>query len=92
MSSAAVHAIVRGRVQGVGFRMFVWREATRLGLSGYTRNVPDGSVEVLATGDDARLEQLLARLRDGPPGSRVDAVQVDRPARPPVFTEFDVRG
>ncbi len=73
----ALTAIVRGRVQGVMFRDFVQRVATGLGLSGVTRNLPDGvSVEVEAEGDAAALERLLERLREGPPRSRVDAVEV----------------
>ncbi|MSQ26270.1 MAG: acylphosphatase [Dehalococcoidia bacterium] len=73
----ALTAIVRGRVQGVLFRDFVWRTATGLGLSGVTRNLPDGaSVEVEAEGDATALEQLVERLREGPPRSRVDAVEV----------------
>lgn len=72
-----LRAIVRGHVQGVGFRMFVLREAHRLGLAGFTRNRPDGTVEVLATGDAAGLNQLVLRLEQGPPGARVDAVVTD---------------
>ena len=73
----ALTAIVRGRVQGVMYRDFVWRTATGLGLCGITRNLPDGeSVEVEAEGDATALEQLVVRLRAGPSRSRVDAVKV----------------
>jgi len=88
---AGLRAIVRGRVQGVGFRMFVVREAHRLGLAGYTRNLPDGTVEVLATGDAAKLDQLVLRLEQGPPGARVDAVVADRSAAVPDCEGFGIR-
>jgi acylphosphatase len=75
-------ASVRGRVQGVGFRYFVLREATYLGLSGYVANERDGSVRVVAEGPVAVLDQLLARLREGPPASIVEGVIERRePAR-----------
>jgi len=65
---------VRGRVQGVGFRWFVEREAHILGISGWVRNNPDGSVEVLAQGTRDQLSGLRSRLREGPRAARVDAV------------------
>ena len=76
----AARFVAHGRVQGVGYRWFVWREAERLGLRGVVRNLPDGSVEVTAEGVDdalARLEQALAR---GPSVARVD--RVDKAAIP----------
>ncbi len=74
---ASLRATVRGRVQGVGFRDFVWRRARFLGLRGYVRNLPDGrSVEVVAEGEREALEQLLEYLREGPRAARVDEVEV----------------
>lgn len=70
------HAIVSGRVQGVGFRYFVQREAQRLGLSGTVCNRRDHSVEVRARGTRGDLERLAERLRQGPALSRVDAVEL----------------
>jgi acylphosphatase len=67
--------LVRGRVQGVGFRWFVQREAQTLGIGGWVRNDPQGAVEVLATGSEEQLAALVARLRTGPRGARVDAVE-----------------
>jgi len=67
--------IVSGHVQGVGFRMYVQREASSLGLRGTVRNMPDGAVEVVASGDDAALGRLEAKLRQGPPASRVSSVE-----------------
>lgn len=66
--------VVRGRVQGVGFRWFVEREARLLGIAGWVRNNHDGSVEVLAQGTRDQLAGLLSRLRQGPPAARVDDV------------------
>jgi acylphosphatase len=75
-------ANVRGRVQGVGFRYFVVREASGLGLDGFVANERDGSVHVVAEGSPAVLDELLELLRAGPPASVVERV-IDRrePAR-----------
>jgi len=67
--------IVRGRVQGVGFRWFVEREAHILGIAGWVRNNPDSSVEVLAQGTKEQLAGLRSRLREGPRAARVDDVE-----------------
>ena len=75
-------ASVRGRVQGVGYRVFVLREAGYLGLAGRVANMPDGSVHVVAEGPRADLDALLERLEDGPPAGFVDRVIVRwEPAR-----------
>ena len=68
------HYLVKGRVQGVGFRWFVHREAAALELSGWVRNTEDGHVEVLAAGGPGALADLTTALRKGSRGSRVDAV------------------
>ena len=67
--------LVRGRVQGVGFRWFVLREAGRLGLEGYVQNLPDGSVEVVARGAREAVLQLEGALARGPVAARVDGVE-----------------
>ena len=67
--------VVRGRVQGVGFRWFVEREAHMLGVSGWVRNNADGSVEVLAMGTREQLSGLRSRLQQGPRAARVDTVE-----------------
>ncbi len=67
--------IVRGRVQGVGFRWFVEREAHILKIAGWVRNNADGSVEVLAQGSRDQLLGLRSRLREGPRAARVDMVE-----------------
>ena len=69
-----LHFSIRGRVQGVGFRWFVHREAAELGLRGTVRNTDAGEVEVIAAGDPAALDQLRQALHKGSRGSRVDAV------------------
>jgi len=73
--------IVRGRVQGVGFRWFVEHEARQLGLAGWVRNNLDGSVEVLAMGSDEQHRTLRDKLQHGPRAARVDEVRV-LPAEP----------
>ena len=75
--NAAFHAVVTGRVQGVGFRFSAVREARALGVSGTVANRADGSVEVDAEGGMPELERLLAWLRRGPPGAHVREVQVE---------------
>ena len=72
-----LHFLVKGRVQGVGFRWFVQQEAAEIGLRGWVRNTEDGHVEVVAAGDEASLAELKAALRKGSRGSRVDAVVED---------------
>ncbi|MGA7295007.1 MAG: acylphosphatase [Terriglobales bacterium] len=83
---------VRGRVQGVGFRWFVEREAHILQISGWVRNNPDGSVEILAMGTRDQLAGLRSRLQDGPRAARVD--RVDESDAEPVagLTSFQVQG
>jgi len=58
--------LIRGRVQGVGFRWFVSRAARSRGLRGFVRNLPDGQVEVVACGDPGALEELESKLAEGP--------------------------
>jgi acylphosphatase len=72
--------VVTGRVQGVGFRWFVEREARALGLGGWVRNRADGSVEVLAAGSNQQLNALYDKLKAGPRASRVDNVEVEETA------------
>ena len=72
---AAARFVVRGRVQGVGFRWFVLREASQLQLEGFVRNQPDGSVEVLARGSVAAVVLLQARLAQGPSTASVEHVE-----------------
>jgi acylphosphatase len=70
------HYLVKGRVQGVGYRWFVQSEAAHLGLRGWVRNTDDGDVEVLAAGSPAQMQELVLALHRGTRGSRVDRVEV----------------
>jgi acylphosphatase len=67
-----LHFLIQGRVQGVGFRWFVHREASELDLRGWVRNTEEGEVEVVVSGTAEDLAELRASLRRGPRGSRVD--------------------
>jgi acylphosphatase len=87
-----VRIVVSGRVQGVGFRYATVREARRLGLGGWARNRTDGCVEILADGAPARVDELLAWCRSGPPAAHVTRVEqcAVEPGEP--FADFGVRG
>ena len=84
--------VVHGRVQGVGFRWFVARQAARLGVVGFARNLDDGSVEVVAQGDGSALESLAESLRRGPSMARVSRVEnTDIPHELTSFSSFETR-
>lgn len=84
-------AIVHGRVQGVFFRGFTHRQAWELGVTGFVRNLPDGTVEVVAEGQQDTLEELLERLRVGPSGARVNTVDFSWGNHTGEFDRFEVR-
>jgi acylphosphatase len=84
--------LVRGRVQGVGFRWFVEREAHLLHIAGWVRNNPDGSVEVLGIGTPEQLAGLRARLQEGPRAARVDDVNESEADPVSGLSSFQVRG
>lgn len=86
-----LHAIIRGRVQGVGFRAFVVDKGLALGATGWARNRWDGSVEVVAEADRATLEQLLQALRRGPRMSNVSQVDQEWQTASGEFTSFCVK-
>jgi len=73
----ARRAVVRGRVQGVGFRFYAERSARALGVFGWVRNRPDGSVESFVEGEEDAVAEYLRRLERGPAGSRVEGVDVE---------------
>ena len=88
-----LHAVVRGRVQMVGFRYFVLEEARALGLSGWVRNGDDGAtVEVVAEGSQEELRLLEEALRAGPRGARVEAVDATWSDALDGYEKFKVRG
>ena len=70
-----LHAAIRGRVQGVGFRWFALDTAESLGLTGWVRNLKDGSVEAEAQGTEEALKEFVERLRTGNPAARVDSIE-----------------
>lgn len=89
--STRAHVVVKGVVQGVGYRYFALGEARMRGLSGWARNRPDDTVEVVVEGESGLVEEFLARLRVGPPASRVTAVQVEQQPYTGEFKTFEVR-
>ncbi len=91
-ASEQLNARVCGRVQGIGFRMFVRDSAVRLGLGGWVRNGDDGSVIVQAVGPRPMLELLQAALQQGPSMARVERVEVEWSTMPIPVPRFEVRG
>jgi len=89
---ASLRAVIYGFVQGVFFRSFTTRHARALGLTGYVRNLPGGrAVEVVAEGETERLEELLKHLEVGPPGARVERVEVEWSKYEGAFSRFEVK-
>jgi acylphosphatase len=86
----AVEARVTGRVQGVSFRYYAEHEARRLGVTGWVRNEPDGSVAAHVEGEPQAVDAMVEWLRQGPPAARVDRVHVGE-AGPTGATSFEVR-
>jgi len=87
----SVQATVYGYVQGVLFRDFVSKRATELGLTGYVRNLPEGSVEVNAEGRRKQLEKLIGYLKVGPPTAEVEKVVVNWSKYTGNYSRFDIR-
>lgn len=90
-SRARVHAIVRGRVQGVNFRYYTTRTARRLGIKGWVANRADGTVETVAEGDRSDLEAFEEFLHRGSPAAQVEEVEVDWKSATGEFDGFRVR-
>jgi acylphosphatase len=89
---AAIRAVVRGRVQGVGFRDYVETRARFLRLAGYVRNLPDGrAVEVIAEGPREALERLIEHLREGPGMSRIAGVDIEWRAPTGEYRDFGMK-
>lgn len=85
------HAIVRGKVQGVSFRYYTLQRANEVGVNGWVRNLPDRSVEVVAEGEAALLEELLIFLHRGPLAARVSDVEVKWFTPTGEFAHFEIR-
>ncbi len=88
---AAVNVIIHGRVQGVYYRAFARRRAAELELTGYARNLHDGTVEVHAEGEREQLQHLIAHLENGPPAASVDKVITDWSEYTGNYTGFSIR-
>ena len=86
----ARHLLVTGRVQGVFFRGWTREQAEKLGLGGWIRNLPDGSVEAHVEGDESKVRWLIDLIGDGPPNSRVDQVRAEA-VEVENFSAFEVR-
>jgi acylphosphatase len=91
LSHARGHWLLKGRVQGVGFRWFTMQLARRHGVEGDVRNLPDGRVEVRAAGPAGSLTTFETELRQGPPGADVTSVERVEPDADVRFTGFDIR-
>ena len=89
MTRVARHVRITGLVQGVFFRASTREEARRGGLTGWVRNCPDGSVEAHAEGDEQAVEQLIARMREGPAGASVSELKTET-AEAEDFRHFEV--
>jgi acylphosphatase len=89
--SKSLEIRIWGEVQGVGFRQWTVHQARLLGIRGYVRNLPEGSVEVLAIGDSQALDQFCEILRQGPMLARVDALESKEAQEPPPFDSFRIR-
>ncbi|MFA5479001.1 MAG: acylphosphatase [Candidatus Muiribacteriota bacterium] len=88
----AIQASIKGRVQGVGYRYFVFRNAKDLAVTGYVRNMPDRSVEVVAEGDEINIESLIEQLKIGPFSSKVEKVEVHYYNYSGNYNEFRITG
>ncbi len=91
MALISVQVIVTGRVQGVGFRYFVLQEANKLKVVGWVRNCSDGTVEALGCGTSAQLDAWADALRQGPPTSRVDRIQINPLPQNESYSQFEIR-
>ena len=85
-----IQFLIRGRVQGVGFRYFVQSHARKIGIRGYVRNLEDGSVECVGRGSEEQLKALEGILQKGPPVSRVDAIRT-REIETTLPKDFEIR-
>jgi acylphosphatase len=88
--TVARHIRVYGQVQGVFFRAWVREHAERLGVTGWIRNCPDGRVEAHVEGEESAVEQVIARIREGPPAASVEDVRL-WDVEPCEFDGFEVR-
>ncbi len=86
-----LHIVVKGRVQGVYFRANTQKQAHKLGVMGWVRNLPDGNVELVASGETEAVRQLVAWCHKGPMLARVSAVSVSPVNDSQAFDGFEIR-
>jgi acylphosphatase len=86
----AIQAIIKGRVQGVGFRWFAMQNARKYDVTGYVKNLVSGDVEILAEGEEEQLEEFISLMEKGPPFSNVVDVNTQRKEVSGKYSEFIV--
>lgn len=91
MPAKSVSIVVKGRVQGVGFRYFAQYRAEQLNITGWVRNTPDGNVEIEATGEPENMNAFIDRIKIGPGRSIVQSISVSEFTPTRTFTNFTIR-
>ncbi|MCG2587851.1 acylphosphatase [Rhodohalobacter sulfatireducens] len=92
MNTISKHLIISGRVQGVGFRYFTYRNANELRLKGWVKNLRDGTVETVLTGDAENVYEMVEKLKEGPASARVDNIEnVDGSVDSESFNDFTIK-
>ncbi len=91
MDGLRAHVIVHGLVQGVWFRASTREEALRIGVTGWVRNLPDGSVEALFEGEKKKVEEIVGWCHRGPSGAEVSSVDISWEKFRGEFSQFDIR-
>jgi acylphosphatase len=84
------HIFISGRVQGVGFRAFIRREAAVLNIKGWAKNLVDGRVETIIQGDKKKVSQMIAKLREGPSYAKVENLNIND-EKPTDFSDFKIK-
>ena len=90
MAQVRAHLLISGRVQGVAYRYSFRREAKDLGLTGWVRNLDNGSVEAIIEGEEGEVDQMVEWCRQGPPGARVTSMEVQRGIARGEFAWFEI--
>lgn len=91
MGTVKKHLSISGQVQGVGFRYFTSKEASRKNLNGWVKNLPDGSVEVFLAGEEHKVEEMIKKLNDGPAAAVVESVNELPVTDTPEVSGFEIR-
>lgn len=92
MHHSTKHLIISGRVQGVGFRYFTYRNANDLNLKGWVQNLKDGTVEAVLSGSPENVDKMVDKLREGPPSARVQNIEeVDGSVKTDDLNDFSIR-